>query len=139
MIAEDFEQDSSDDECRKGMSDQDLETSSISIPEENYLRGLLRGKKISRRNVVIASVLGRGRSTFAARDFVAGSFVCEYASVVTTPNNSTWSEDRNAALNIGSYCLDATLDGKCITFDASSRVNDPGRYSASYLYVICKL
>jgi len=136
MTIEDVVQ-SSDEECREGMSDQDLQTSSISTPEENYLWGLLRGKKLSRKNVVIASVPGRGRSAFAARDFVAGSFVCEYASIVTTPN-SIWSEDRNTVLNIGCYCLDATLDGECITFDASSRINDPGRYSILCLY-ICDL
>ena len=31
----------------------------------------------------IAEVKGRGRSAFAARDFSAGDFVCEYASCIS--------------------------------------------------------
>ena len=118
---------SSSDGCCESLSDDDLQTSSISTPAENYLWGLERGKQYSRRNVVISVTKERGRSAFAARDFEAGAFVCEYASQVTTPNDSKFTEERNAVLGIGSYCLDAVLDGKEITFDASTRINDPGR------------
>ena len=37
-------------------------------------------------------------------------------------------KERNAELRIGCYCLDATYKGVKYTFDASARINDPGRY-----------
>lgn len=123
-------QDSSDDGCREGMSDSDNSIQiSTTTPAERYLWGLQRGKQLSRSNVLVANVKGRGRSAFAAKNFCPGDFVCEYASCIRDPDDS-WSEERNASLGIGSYCLDATYQGKVVTFDASSRINDPGRYAS---------
>ena len=108
------------------MSDEDDRQNPLALPREKYLWGLLKGKKYSRANVSIAEVQGRGRSAFAAKDFAAGDFVCEYASCVRSPED-TWSERRNEELGILSYCLDATYEGKPVTFDASPYINDPGR------------
>ena len=118
--------DSSDDCQQEGMSDEDSRPNPLALPCEKYLWGLLKGKEYSRGNVIVAEVKGRGRSAFAARDFSAGDFVCEYASCVRSPED-TWSEKRNNELGISSYCLDATFQGKVVTFDASPYVNDPGR------------
>lgn len=49
---------------------------------EKYLNSLMNAKKISRRNVKVACVSGKGRLAFAARDFNPGNFVSGYASVV---------------------------------------------------------
>lgn len=73
-------------------------------------------------------VPGRGRSAFAARAFNPGQYVCEYASTVRKTLDPDWGEERNGELGIGCYCLDATYQGVKYTFDASARINDPGRY-----------
>ena len=70
-------------------------------------------------NVTIAKVKGRGRSAFAARDFAESDFVCKYASCMRSLEDS-WSEHRNEALGILSYCLDPTFQGKVVTFDVST-------------------
>ena len=74
--------DSSDDGQREGMSDEESRPNPLALPCEKYLWGLLNGKAYSRANVIIAEVKGRWGSAFAARDFSAGDFVCEYASCI---------------------------------------------------------
>lgn len=95
---------------------------------ERYLNGLMNAKKLSRRNVRVEHVSGRGRSAFAAKNFNAGDFVCEYAAEVREKEDPDIQEQMIAALGLGCYCLDATYGGKKYTFDASSKCNDPGRY-----------
>ena len=73
-------------------------------------------------------VEGHGRSAFAARSFKPGQYVCEYASLVRKTTNPDWGEERNVELGIGCHCLDATYKGVKYTFDASARINEPGRY-----------
>ena len=92
------------------------------------MRGLQLGKAHSRANVHIRKVDGRGRSAFAARAFQPGDFVCEYASCVREKTNPDWAEERYGQLGIGCYCFDASYNGKVYTFDASTRIKDPGRY-----------
>lgn len=130
---------SSDDAKREEMSDSDTPPGPIAIPTEKYQWGLLMGKAYSRSNVQILNVPGRGRSAFAARDFNPGDFVCEYASSLRVKETPDWREDRNAELGIGCYCLDAVYNGITYTFDASSRIKDPGHYinHAGKNYSLC--
>ena len=95
---------------------------------ERYLNGLMNAKKRSRKNVKVAYVRGRGRSAFAARNFTPGDFVCEYPSVVREKEEPDRTEESNAEIGVGCYCLDAIYKGKMYTFDASPKCNDPGRY-----------
>lgn len=118
----------SNDSPHEGFSDSDDSPGELATPKECYLWGLLKGKGYSRRNVTIRMVKGRGRSAFAARSFKPGQFVCEYASLVRRTTDPDWGEQRNAELGVGCYCLDATYQGIKYTFDASARINDPGRY-----------
>lgn len=71
---------------REGLSDSSNSASSdllsLATPAEKYLHGLLMGRDHSRSNVTIKEVEGRGRSTFANKNFSAGDFVCEYSSNV---------------------------------------------------------
>lgn len=101
---------------------------SIATPAEKYLHGLLLGKGHSRKNVCIREVEGRGHSAFANRDFDSGEFVCEYASTVRVRQTPDIYDERNEELNIGCYCLDASYKGTIYTFDATSKLKDPGRY-----------
>ena len=71
---------------------------------------------------------GRGRSAFAARNFKAGDFVCEYRGVVRRKDKEDWGDLRNASLGLGCYCLDATYENIQYVFDATASINDPGRY-----------
>lgn len=123
---------SSDDGHREGLSDSSLNCDSelyeLATPAEKYLRGLQMGKAHSRANVLIKEVEGRGRSAFAAHVFQSGDFVCEYASCVRERTYPDWAEERCAQLGIGCYCFDANYKGKTYTFDASTRLKDPGRY-----------
>ena len=86
------------------------------------------GPEFSRKNVELRVVPGRGRSAFAARQFKGGDFVCEYRGEVREKQEDDWGDRRNASLGIGSYCFDATHEGKTYVFDASGSINDPGRY-----------
>ena len=125
---------SSDDGRREDLSDSsddnqhDRQLLSLATPAEKYQRGLLMGKRHSRRNVDIREVEGRGRSAFASKNFEEGDFVCEYASSVRVKSMPDKFEERNEELGIGCYCLDATFKGTMYTFDGSSRLKDPGRY-----------
>ena len=97
--------------------------------KEKYLHGLLRGKKLSRRNVTIGVVPGRGRSAFASKSFKPGDFVCEYEAVVRkNDEEADWGEITNAELGLGCYCLDVTYNQEAYTFDATSKHNARGRY-----------
>lgn len=64
-------------------------------------------KEYSRSNVIVKEVEGRGRSAFAAREFRAGDFICDYRGVVRKKVGEDWSDERNASLGLGCYCLDA--------------------------------
>ena len=119
---------SSDEGRREGLSDSESIPGILATPAEKYQWGLLMGKSYSRANVRIMNVPGRGRSAFADRDFNAGDFVCEYASSVREKETPDWREQRNEDLGIGCFCLDAAYKGKQYTFDASTRIKDPGRY-----------
>lgn len=72
---------------REGMSDTDDQPHRLATTHEKYLWGLLKGRDYGRSNVIIAEVEGRGRSAFAAWNFAAGDFVCEYASCIRSPND----------------------------------------------------
>ena len=120
-------------------SDDDLELDDSSgdsspVPyatcKEKYLKGLLHGKKLSRRNVTIAFVAGRGRSAFASKTFNPGDFICEYEAVVRRKKDqeADWGEMTNAELGLGCYCLDVVYNQEAYTFDATSKHNARGRY-----------
>lgn len=114
------------------MSDSDMDSSPVpyATTKEKYLNGMLKGHKLSRRNVQIGYVAARKRSAFAARDFGAGDFVCEYAAIVREKRKGQpdMKEERNAELGIDCYCLDANYGGVTYTFDAAPKCNDPGRF-----------
>ena len=117
---------------REGLSDSSNSASSdllsLATPAEKYLHGLLMGRDHSRSNVTIKEVEGRGRSAFANKNFSAGDFVCEYSSNVRIRSMPDIYEERNEELRIGCYCLDACYQGTMYTFDATSKVKDPGGY-----------
>ena len=94
------------------------------------MNGLLKGPALSRRNVDVGYVHGRGRTAYAAKHFHAGDFVCEYGAVrrVYKSGQVDEGEERNAELGLGCYCLDAPYKGVMYTFDAAPKCNDPGRY-----------
>ena len=121
---------SSDEGRREQLSDSsdDQQLQQFATPAEKYLHGLLLGRRHSQNNVSIAEVEGRGRSAFANKDFEPGDFVCEYASTVRVKSIPDNEEERNEQLGIGCYCLDATYNDTIYTFDASHKINDPGRY-----------
>ena len=66
----------------------------------SHLKGLLHGKKWSRRNVTIGFILGRGRSAFASKSFNPGDFVCEY-QLVHKDKEADWGEMTNTELGLG--------------------------------------
>ena len=115
-------------ENSKGFQDFSDIPHPLATPREKYLWGLLKGPEFSRKNVELRVVPGRGRSAFAARQFKGGDFVCEYRGEVREKQEDDWGDRRNASLGIGSYCFDATHEGKTYVFDASGSINDPGRY-----------
>ena len=121
---------SSDDGTREGLSDSDEEQSALATPAEKYFHGLLKGKAYSRANVIVGYQDGRGRSAFAKQNFAAGDFVCEYASCPKLKSEAERLDDdgRYQSLGLGSYSLDAFIDGNWWTFDATGTINDPGRY-----------
>lgn len=100
----------------------------MATPKEKYLWGLLKKKEYSRSNVIVKEVEGRGRSAFAAREFRAGDFICDYRGVVRKKVGKDWGDERNASLGLGCYCLDAVYDNETYVFDATASINDPGRY-----------
>jgi len=113
------------------MSDTDKESFvPYATPREKYLNGMLKGHKLSRKNVEIGYVASRKRSAFAAKDFNAGDFVCEYPAIVREKRKGQLDtrEERNAELGIDCYCLDANYRGVTYTFDAASKCNNPGRF-----------
>jgi len=57
------------------MTDSDSSPVPYATAKERYLNGLLKGPALSRRNVCIGYVDGRGRSAFAVKDFQPGDFV----------------------------------------------------------------
>ena len=120
---------SSDDGPREGLSDSDEEQNPLANPAERYFHGLLKGKHFSRANVKITQVPGRGRGAVAAKDFIAGDFICEYAACVK-PKKASLANDENryTSLGLGCYELDACHEGQWYTFDATGTINDPGRY-----------
>ena len=63
--------DSSDDGPREGLSDSDGEQNPLTNPAERYFHGILMGKALSRSNVNIAQVPGRGRGAFAAKKLLS--------------------------------------------------------------------
>ena len=87
-----------------------------------HVKSTFGGSNPCPSNVTIAKVKGRERSAFAARDFAASDFVCKYASCMRSLDSleDSWSEHRNEALGILSYCLDPTFQGKVVTFDVST-------------------
>ena len=113
---------------REGLSDNSNSASSdllsLATPAEKYLHRLLMSRDYSRSNVTIKEVEGIGRSAFANKNFSAGDFVCEYSSNVWIRSMPDIYEE----LGIGCYCLDACYKGTMYTFDATSKVKDPGRY-----------
>ncbi|XP_065919571.1 uncharacterized protein [Dysidea avara] len=117
------------DNCtNEGFQDNSTTPHPLATTKEKYLWGLLKGKQYSRQNVIVEEVSGRGRSAFAAKTFKAGDFVCEYGGVVRKKHGEDWGDQRNASLDIGCYCLDATYDNVTYVFDAAASINDPGRY-----------
>ena len=60
----------SDSDPREGMSDTDTESSFVlyTTPREKYLNVMLKGHKLSRKNVEIGYVANRKRSAIAAKD-----------------------------------------------------------------------
>ena len=112
----------------------DSSDSDESVPyattKERYLKGLKHGRKRSKKNVLVGYVKGRGRSGFAARDFKAGDFVCEYVGTVREVDDckNDWGDISNQELDTGCYCLDVTFNGKNYVIDATNEPNHPGRY-----------
>ena len=123
-----FPSDDDNDGPREGMTDSDSPSAPYATSKEKYLNGLLKGPALSRRNVKIGYVKGRGRSAFAAKSFDPGDFVCEYGAVLRTSEKPDKGDIRNSKLGLGCYCLDAPYEGKLYTFDAAPKCNDPGRY-----------
>jgi len=119
----------SDSQPREDMTDSDSSPAPYATTKEKYLNGLLKGPALSRRNVHIGYVVGRGRTAYAAKKFNAGDFVCEYGAVrrVKESGQADKGEERNAELGLGCYCLDAPYNGVTYTFDAAPKHNDPGR------------
>lgn len=71
---------------------------------------------------------GRGQSAFAAKEFDAGDFVCEYCGVVRRKTSDDWGDQRNASLGLGCYCYDVMYENEAYVIDATASINDPGRY-----------
>jgi len=119
----------SDSGPREDMTDSDSSPAPYATTKEKYLNGLMKGPALSRRNVQIGYIRGRGRTAYAAKMFNPGDFVCEYGAVrrVKKSGEADKGEERNAKLGIGCYCLDAPYDGEMYTFDAAPKCNDPGR------------
>ena len=116
-------------EPREEMTDSDSSPAPYATTKEKYLNGLLKGPALSRRHVDIGYVQGSQRTAYAAKDFYAGDFVCEYGAVRRVHKRGTdEGEERNADLGVGCYCLDARYKGVMYTFDAAPKCNDPGRY-----------
>ena len=57
-------------------------------PREKYILGMLKGKKHSRANVDVKLRKDGERAGYAAKNFLAGDFVCEYAAIVKTKETS---------------------------------------------------
>jgi len=51
------------------------------------------------------------RAGYAAKYFLAGDFVCEYAAIVKAKKTSLQVQVTYDSLGIGSYCLDAEYNG----------------------------
>ena len=49
--------------------------------KEKYLNGLMKGPALSRCNIQIGYIQGRGRTAYAAKSFNPGDFVCKYGAV----------------------------------------------------------
>jgi len=111
----------------EGFKDSSDRPHPLATPREKYLWGILKGRDISRRNVIDKCVNdGRGRSAFAAKSFYAGDFVCKYRGFVQKTTHDDWGDKRNASLDLGSYCYDVTYNNYVI--DVTASINDPGRY-----------
>ena len=94
---------SSDNGPREGLSlsdgDDDEFHAVVANPYEKYLHGLLKGKNFSRKHVDVKICKnGIGRSAFAAKEFKAGDFVCEYASCVKLKTESVADDQRYSSL-----------------------------------------
>ena len=115
---------------REGLTESSSDTEPIpsyTTPAERYARGL-SSKMTSRKNVQVKVLQNGERGAFATRHFAQGDFVCEYASKVLPKDQSMEDEHRYQEAGLGSYCLDATYQGKWYTFDATLTLKDPGRY-----------
>ena len=74
----------------------------------------MSGSKVSRRNVEIATVEGRGRSGFAKRDFMPGDFVCEYSLVVREKVDSDWGNSEMKTWVLDAFALMPRTMAKCL-------------------------
>jgi len=108
-------------------SDDDVHQSDIATPAERNEWGLTKGPALSRSNVVVRASV-RGRSAYANRDFRPGDFVCEYRGVLKLKTESLQDEKNYGECGIGCFCLDVEHNGTIFTIDATSTINDPGRY-----------
>ena len=125
------------------LSDSDLELHyTFNNPQEKYVHGMGKGKEVSRANVNVSIREDGERAGYAAKNFLAGNFVCEYAATVKLKETSLEEQETYKSLGLGCFCLDAEYNGKMYTFDATATINDPGRYinhrSRDYNLVIMK-
>ena len=125
------------------LSDSDLELHyTFNNPQEKYVHGMGKGKEVSRANVNVSIREDGERAGYAARNFLAGDFVCEYAATVKLKETSLEEQETYKSLGLGCFCLDAEYNGRMYTFDATATINDPGRYinhrSRDYNLVIMK-
>lgn len=67
--------------------------------------GLLKGRNYSRSNVLVKETRPGERSAYAAKDFKAGDFVCEYAACVKEKERSLAENSRYEQLHLGNLFL----------------------------------
>jgi len=104
-------------------ADSDGEVPPFCNPREKYIRGMSKGKKHSSANVYVQIRTDGERAGYAAKNFMAGDFVCEYATTVKLKETSLKEQETYESLGISSFCLDAEYNGTMYTFDASATIN----------------
>jgi len=111
------------------LSDSDLELRyTFNNPQEKYVNGMGKGKEVSKANVNISIRVDGERAGYAAKNFLAGDFICKYAATVKLKETNLEEQETYKLLGLGCFCPEAECNGKIYTFDATSTINDPGRY-----------
>ena len=116
---------SSDDGPREGLSESDGEQNPLT-----HFHGLLKGKTFQDQMLLSIKYQAGEEVLLEQKNFRTGDFICEYAACVKPQTLSIIRDDdrRYESLGLGYYALYACHDGQWHTFDATGKINDPGRF-----------